>query len=185
MLGYAFQADAGAEAAQAPAAKFGALQALAAKFNAPGGVSVSPYLQQISDDVILGNAANAKWTGGGAQAMPLGNLNAGSTQGQVDDLIGKWFLGTDLPSSSVSLTGAQPLSVTYAAVATPLFGPAGPSMSDVDQGRAGRLFRAGAACGNGVTGSLGAAVHDHLQRQQQFRGALLGGRRARLCHRQQ
>jgi hypothetical protein len=122
------------------ATKFSALQALAAKFNVPGGISVSSYLQQISDDVIRGNAANASFTGGGVQAMPLGNLNAGSTQGQVDDLIGKWFLGTDLPSSSVTLAGAQPLSVTYSAVTTPLFGPGGPVMSDVNQGALGDCF---------------------------------------------
>jgi Calpain family cysteine protease/ALTTAQ repeat len=122
------------------AAKFSALQALAVKLNAPGGISVSTYLQQITDDVILGNAANATWTGGGAQAMPLGNLSASSTQGQADDLIGKWFLGTDLPGSVVNLAGAQPLSVTYAAVSSPLFGPAGPSMSDVNQGALGDCF---------------------------------------------
>jgi hypothetical protein len=122
------------------AAKFGALQALAGKLNAPGGISVSPYLQQIADDVILGNAANAKWTGGGAQAMPLGNLSAHSTQGQVEDLIGKWFLGTDLPSSIVNLTGAQAFSITYSAVAAPLFAPGGPRMSDVNQGALGDCF---------------------------------------------
>jgi len=122
------------------AAKFGALQALAGKLGAPGGISVSPYLQQISDDVILGNAANASWTGGAAQPMALGNLSASSTQDQTDDLIGKWFLGTDLPGSSVNLTGAPPLSVTYAPVTTPLFGPAGPSMSDVNQGALGDCF---------------------------------------------
>jgi len=121
------------------AAKFGALQALAAKFNTAGGISVSPYLQQIADEVILASRANATWTGGMAQSLPLGNLSATSTQGQVDDLIGKWFLGADLPSSIVNLTGAQPLSVTYAPVATPLFGPAGPAMSDVNQGALGTV----------------------------------------------
>ena len=122
------------------AAKFGALQALAAKLNAPGGIVVSPYVQQITDDVILGNAANATWTGGAMHATVLGNLSANSTQGQVNELIGKWFLGTDLPSSAVNLTGEQPFSVNYSAVNTPLFGAAGPLITDVNQGALGDCF---------------------------------------------
>ena len=122
------------------AAKFGALQALAAKLNAPGGIVVSPYVQQITDDVILGNAANATWTGGAMHATALGNLSANSSQSQVNELIGKWFLGTDLPSSSVNLTGEQPFSVNYAAVNTPLFGAAGPLITDVNQGALGDCF---------------------------------------------
>jgi len=122
------------------AGEFGALQALAAKLNVAGGISVSPYLQQITDDVILGNPANATWTGGGTMAMPLGNLTATSTQTQVDDLIGKWFLGTDLPGSKVRITGAPNFTVTHKTDPAPLYGAGGPSMSDINQGNLGDCF---------------------------------------------
>ena len=121
-------------------AKLSALQALVGKFNAPGGIAVSAYLQQISDDVVLGNAANATWTGGTSDATALGNLTAASSQTQVNELIGKWFLGTDLPSSTVMMTGAPSFTVAYSDVSLPLFASNGPSMSDVNQGYLGDCF---------------------------------------------
>jgi hypothetical protein len=136
MLGI-LQADA---AGGMTADKFGALQALAAKFNAPGGILVSNYVQQIADNVILGNAANATWTGGTSHSITLGNLTAASTQTQVSELIGKWFLGTDLPSSSVTMSGVPNFTVSYSTVANPLFGKSGPSMSDVNQGFLGDCY---------------------------------------------
>jgi hypothetical protein len=136
MLGI-LQADA---AGGMTADKFSALQALAEKFNAPGGIAVSNYVQQIADNVILGNAANATWTGGTSHLITLGNLTAASTQTQVNELIGKWFLGTDLPSSSVTLSGVPNFTVSYSTVANPLFGKSGPSMSDVNQGFLGDCY---------------------------------------------
>ena len=56
-----------------------ALQSFASELNPPGGVSVSPYVQQIADDVIDGNSANATWNGGASTATTLGNLSATST----------------------------------------------------------------------------------------------------------
>jgi hypothetical protein len=79
-------------------AKFSTLQTFASELNTSGGISVSPYVQQITDDVIFGNSANATWNGGAATATVLGNLTANSAQTQADDLIGEWFLGTNLPS---------------------------------------------------------------------------------------
>lgn len=121
------------------AAKLGALQALVGKFNMPGGIAVSGYLQQISDDVVLGNAANATWTGG-THPTGLGNLNAASSQTQVNELIGKWFLGTDLPGSTVAMSGAPSFSVSYSEVSQPLFASGGPRMSDINQGYLGDCF---------------------------------------------
>ena len=91
------------------ATKFSALQTLASMLNQPGGITTSAYVQQIADDVIDGNSANAYWNGGSSTATPLGNLSATSTQTQVNELIGKWFLGTDLPSLSVSAIGESNL----------------------------------------------------------------------------
>ena len=97
--------------------KFAALQTLAGELNVAGGISTSAYVQQIADNVIEGNSANAYWNGGSSTATALGDLTATSSQSQVDDLIGKWFLGTDLPfdrhdrchrrQSSVTIRGHQ------------------------------------------------------------------------------
>jgi hypothetical protein len=40
------------------AQKMTGLQQLAAELNATGGIQTSAYVQQIADDVILGNSAN-------------------------------------------------------------------------------------------------------------------------------
>ena len=58
------------------ASKFSTLQTLASLLNAPNGIAVSSYVQQIADDVINGNSANATWNGGSSIAVALGNLSA-------------------------------------------------------------------------------------------------------------
>jgi hypothetical protein len=123
------------------ATKFSALQSLAAMLNQPGGLTTSAYVQQIADDVIDGNSANATWNGGSSTATPLGNLSATSTQTQVNDLIGTWFLGTNLPSLSVSAIGEENLDPTYKTSTLPLFGTSGtPSYLDVNQGYLGDCY---------------------------------------------
>ena len=121
--------------------KFSALKSLASLLNQTGGLTTSAYVQQIADDVILGNSANANWNGGSSTATTLGNLSATSTQAQVTELIGKWFLGTDLPSLSVSAIGEQNLNPTYQTSTLPLFGSSGsPSYLDVNQGYLGDCY---------------------------------------------
>ena len=66
------------------ATKFSTLQTLASMLNASNGITVSTYVQQIADDVIDGNSANAYWNGGSSTAVALGNLSATSTQTQVE-----------------------------------------------------------------------------------------------------
>ncbi|MGO4872391.1 MAG: C2 family cysteine protease [Roseiarcus sp.] len=123
------------------ATKFSTLQTLASMFNQPNGVTVSSYVQQIADDVIGGNSANAYWNGGSSTAVALGNLSAASTQTQVNELIGKWFLGTDLPSLSVSAIGEANYNPTYQADTQPLFGASGtPNYLDVNQGYLGDCY---------------------------------------------
>src|SRR5271169_1259558 len=58
------------------ASKFSTLQTFASELNTTGGISVSPYVQEITDDVIFGNSANVTWNGGAANATALGNLTA-------------------------------------------------------------------------------------------------------------
>jgi hypothetical protein len=119
------------------AGKFAALQAVAKEINAGGAssISASAMVQQLFDDVVLGNSANAHWNGGSSTATALGNLSAKSTQTQVDELIGKWFLGTDDPS----LAGS-PITAVYQLASGNLFSSAGPLFTDVNQGEVGDCY---------------------------------------------
>ncbi len=113
------------------------LKTIAANLN--NGMSTSTYLTDITQALVNGNAANATWTGGGASAVTLGNLAAGATATQLGELVGKWFLGTDLPSSKVLVDGSS-FSVSYSTSTKPLFASTGPSMNDINQGDLGDCF---------------------------------------------
>ena len=101
------------------------LLADASALNMPG------YVQVLAGDVINGNTANADY-----QGQALGNLSVGSTAAQLDDLIDKWFLGTDLPStggygySSITVSGSI-FSATSSGT---------PSHLDEDQGVLGDCY---------------------------------------------
>src|ERR1700730_6928504 len=107
--------------------------------NLNNGMSTSAYLTNIMKSLVNGNAANATWTGGGAAPTALGNLAVGASATQLSELIGKWVLGTDLPSSHVYMEGAN-FSVSYSTSTKPLFAASGPSMSDVNQGYLGDCY---------------------------------------------
>jgi hypothetical protein len=102
------------------AAGFSGLKMIAANLN--DGVTTSAYLTGIMYALVMGNAANATWTGGNASSTKLGNLVAGTSATQLSQLIGRWFLGTDLPGSQVYLSGYSPFTVTYSALPGSLSG---------------------------------------------------------------
>jgi hypothetical protein len=114
------------------------LKTIAADLNV--GETASSYVTYITSALINGNAANSKWTGGAADPTSLGNLAVGSTATQVEELDDKWLLGSDLPSSIVQMNGLPTFSVSYSAVANPVFGAAGPSMNDINQGYLGDCY---------------------------------------------
>jgi hypothetical protein len=87
------------------ASKFSTLQTLASELDKAGGISTTSYVQSIAQDVIDGNGANATWNGGSSTPVALGNLSATSSATQVGELIGEWFLGTDLPGTNVASIG--------------------------------------------------------------------------------
>jgi hypothetical protein len=107
--------------------------------NLNNGMQTSTYLTSVMNSLVNGNSDNATWTGGAATSSTLGNLAVGSSATQLSDLIGKWVLGTDLPSSKVSVDG-ESFSVSYSASTKPLFAASGPSMNDVNQGQLGDCF---------------------------------------------
>ena len=93
----------------------------AAEYNMPD------YVQVLAGDVVNGNPANAHY-----QGAPLGNLAAGSSAAQWNELIDKWFLGTDLPA----LNSTEYVYTT----ASGLLFPAAPSHNDEYQGLLGDCY---------------------------------------------
>jgi hypothetical protein len=109
------------------ATEFNDLKAVANNAALFGG---NTYVVDLTHDVVLGNAANAHYQGG-----KLGNLTAGSSAGQLDKLVSKWFLGADHPDAQYS-----GISVTYATASGQLFGASGPQYIDVHQGAVGDCY---------------------------------------------
>jgi len=114
------------------------LQLIAANLNV--GETASPYLTYITNALIGVNTANAVWTGGSASTSTLGNLSIGDSVTHISELDGKWILGTDLPNSTVRMSGYSTFSITYKAVSSPIFNTSGPAMSDINQGYLGDCY---------------------------------------------
>ncbi len=122
------------------ASKFSGLQTFDSEVDS-GKIKTSAYVQQILDDVVSGNSANAYWNGGANTAVALGDLSATSSQAEVDELIGKWFLGTDLPATNVTSVGGANVTNSYQDESLlPLFGANGPQYTDVNQGNTGDCY---------------------------------------------
>jgi hypothetical protein len=60
------------------------LKTIAADLNV--GETASSYVTYLTDALILGNTANAKWTGGAASSTTLGNLAVGTTATHLTEL---------------------------------------------------------------------------------------------------
>ncbi len=107
--------------------EFGDLQLIINNASLFTGVS---FVQQLAADVVLGNAANAHYLG-----QTLGNLKVGSNGTQLNNLVGKWFLGTDHP------LGKSDWGTTfgYRQVSGTLF-VNGASYTDVRQGGLGDCY---------------------------------------------
>jgi hypothetical protein len=120
------------------AAELSDLRMIARNLN--NGMSTSSYLTTVFNNLVNGNPENATWTGGNRYSTYLGNLGVGSSAAQLAELNGKWFLGTDLPSSYVAMSGDPTFSVWYSNSTAPLFGASGPSMNDVNQGYLGDCY---------------------------------------------
>ena len=109
--------------------EFNDLKTLVSYFNKVDGVNVDAYVADISIKVINGDPANQYWTGGALTKVALGNLAAGSSQTQMDELIKKWFLGGDLPQPDF---GSQ--VGVYKQFNSSLYGSSGiPLVSDINQ----------------------------------------------------
>jgi hypothetical protein len=76
------------------------------------------YVWKLTSYIVSGNSANAKY-----QGLTLGNLTVGSTAAHLGNLVNKWFLGLDRPTSPYG----------YALASGSLF-VSGVSYTDIDQG---------------------------------------------------
>ncbi|WP_158604713.1 putative Ig domain-containing protein [Aquitalea palustris] len=117
--------------------QFNDLKTIVADLNV--GETASAYNLYTLNALVNGNAANASWTGGNASSSSLGNLAAGSSATQLSNLDGKWLLGTDLPSSTVTVDGSTS-KITYSTSTAALFGASGPAASDINQGKLGDCY---------------------------------------------
>ncbi len=93
----------------------------------------SSYVADITQNVVLGNAANAKY-----QGASLGNLSVGDSAAKLDKLVNKWFVGLDRPVASY-----PGMTVTYVTANGSLFGSGGPNYTDVRQGATGDCYFVG------------------------------------------
>jgi hypothetical protein len=125
------------------------LRTLANQLNPYLSATSRTYHQYIYSAVVNGNTANQWWSGGASARISLGNLAAGSTQGQMNRLVDKWFGGLDLPTNFVrgdTAAGANSVTFSYRRMTGNLF-VNDISFSDVNQGRAGTCYFLAACAG--------------------------------------
>jgi hypothetical protein len=85
-------------------------------------------VQNLTYKVVNGDPANALF-----QGATLGNLQAGNSATQLQELVAKWFLGADHPAIDTQyVSGAS-----YQLAGGTLFGSGGPSYQDIFQGEEG------------------------------------------------
>jgi len=118
-------------------AELGSLETIADNLETQNGISSSDYVTSLFYQLANGSQANASFNGGNATATSLGDLAVGTTSAQLNELIDKWFLGTDMPDPTASSEGTtQTLHPTYSNFSSyALFGTSGaPAVTDVAQG---------------------------------------------------
>lgn len=81
----------------------GELSSLRTLVNNSSRFNMTSSVRNLSNKIAFGSSANAWY-----QGQSLGNLNTGSSAIQLDKLVGKWFLGNDLPSTSIPANGNTP-----------------------------------------------------------------------------
>lgn len=96
-----------------------------------GTVHMPLDVRNLAHKVVNGDTANFEYRG-----QPMGDLYAGSGRGQLENLVNKWFRGTDSPYANHK----NGIVYGYARAAGSLFGPLGPQVEDVDQGRTGDCY---------------------------------------------
>lgn len=94
-------------------------------------LGMQDYVRVLSNKIAYGDVANTRF-----QGAALGNLFAGSSAAQLENLIGKWFLGSDRP---VAKSADGKTTYTYRQASGSLFKD-GASYDDVEQGDVGNCY---------------------------------------------
>ncbi len=89
--------------------------------------TIPSYVRALATDVVNSNPANLKY-----QGQAAGNLAAGSSATLLNNLVDKWFLGTDLPAVTES-------SFSYRTSTGTLFATT-PTVNDAKQGYLGDCY---------------------------------------------
>jgi hypothetical protein len=109
--------------------------------------------------MVESSPANKFYTGGQARPAELGSLAAGSSADTLEKLMGKWLLGSDLPSTATagdSATGAaRAVTAFYAKSSGTLFVD-GIALADAQQGTTGNCYMVAAV--GGIAGSNSGAI---------------------------
>ena len=121
----------GSEDGVVDAAEFGDLKTI---LNNAAMLKIPGYVQVLAGDVVNGNPANAYF-----QGQVLGNLAAGSSASQLNELVGKWFLGADHPAAYYYDQYGLYHQCQYSSVAGSLF-VNGPVYTDMHQGDLGDCY---------------------------------------------
>lgn len=97
-------------------------------------IVMTDAIRNLSSKVVGANLANAYY-----QQQPLGNLQAGSPASQLQDLVNKWFLGLDRPSSVPGDGDNHTYAYGSVPAAGSLFGTT-IQYGDIQQGDAGDCY---------------------------------------------
>jgi len=113
------------------AAEFGDLKTI---LNNSVMLKTPSYVNVLAGDVVNGNTANAHF-----QGQVLGNLAAGSSASQLNELVDKWFLGADHPVAYYCDQNGWYQQGQYLSAAGTLF-VNGPAYTDMHQGNLGDCY---------------------------------------------
>jgi hypothetical protein len=92
---------------------------------------LSADVANLAGKLLNQNPANEQFQG--SVLLPNGQLSAGTSDSVVQDLVGKWFYGSDLPAVSGD-------GIAYEQAQGVLFGKGGPRASDIAQGAVGDCY---------------------------------------------
>jgi Calpain family cysteine protease len=96
---------------------------------------LSDPVSNLLDKTVNQNPANENYQG--SPLLATGKLTAGTSKSALQDLVGKWFYGTDLPAVP---SAGLPDTVVYEKAQGVLFGTGGPKDTDIAQGWLGDCY---------------------------------------------